>query len=68
MRAGRARDSVALLMFDIDEFKRVNDICGHAVGDQILVAIAGPDELARPSKRCRLPPRRRRVRGDHAVL
>jgi diguanylate cyclase (GGDEF)-like protein len=40
MRAGRARDSVALLMFDIDEFKRVNDICGHAVGDQILVAIA----------------------------
>ena len=40
MRASRARDSVALLMFDIDEFKRVNDICGHAVGDQILVAIA----------------------------
>ncbi|MGH3143489.1 MAG: diguanylate cyclase, partial [Gaiellales bacterium] len=40
MRASRARDSVALLMFDIDEFKRVNDICGHAAGDQILVEIA----------------------------
>ena len=40
MRASRARDSVALLMFDIDEFKRVNDICGHAVGDQILVGLA----------------------------
>ena len=40
-RATRAHDSVALLMFDIDDFKRVNDICGHAVGDQILVAIAG---------------------------
>jgi diguanylate cyclase (GGDEF)-like protein len=40
VRATRARDSVALLMFDIDEFKRVNDICGHAVGDQILVALA----------------------------
>ena len=40
MRASRARDSVALLMFDIDEFKRVNDICGHGVGDQILVALA----------------------------
>ena len=40
-RAARAHDSVALLMFDIDDFKRVNDICGHAVGDQILVAIAG---------------------------
>src|SRR5204863_3523288 len=40
-RATRAHDSVGLLMFDIDDFKRVNDICGHAVGDQILVAIAG---------------------------
>jgi diguanylate cyclase (GGDEF)-like protein len=39
-RASRARDSVALLMFDIDEFKRVNDICGHAVGDEILVGLA----------------------------
>jgi diguanylate cyclase (GGDEF)-like protein len=39
-RASRARDSVSLLMFDIDEFKRVNDICGHAVGDQILIALA----------------------------
>jgi diguanylate cyclase (GGDEF)-like protein len=40
-RATRAHDSVGLLMLDIDDFKRVNDICGHAVGDQILVAIAG---------------------------
>ena len=40
MRASRVRDSVALLMLDIDEFKRVNDICGHAVGDQILVSLA----------------------------
>ena len=40
-RATRAHDSVGLLMFDIDDFKRVNDICGHAVGDQILGAIAG---------------------------
>ena len=39
-RASRARDSVALLMFDIDEFKRVNDICGHGVGDEILVALS----------------------------
>jgi diguanylate cyclase (GGDEF)-like protein len=39
-RAARAHDSVGLLMFDIDDFKRVNDICGHAVGDQILGAIA----------------------------
>ena len=39
-RASRARASVSLLMFDIDEFKRVNDICGHGVGDQILIALA----------------------------
>jgi diguanylate cyclase (GGDEF)-like protein len=39
-RAARSHDSVGLLMFDIDDFKRVNDICGHAVGDQILAAIA----------------------------
>jgi diguanylate cyclase (GGDEF)-like protein len=40
-RSARAHDTVGLLLFDIDDFKRVNDICGHAVGDQILVAIAG---------------------------
>jgi diguanylate cyclase (GGDEF)-like protein len=39
-RASRTRDSVALLMFDIDDFKRVNDICGHGVGDQILIALS----------------------------
>ena len=39
-RANRTRDSVALLMFDIDDFKRVNDICGHGVGDQILIALS----------------------------
>jgi diguanylate cyclase (GGDEF)-like protein len=39
-RASRVRDSVTLLMLDIDEFKRVNDICGHAMGDDILVSLA----------------------------
>jgi diguanylate cyclase (GGDEF)-like protein len=39
-RASRVHDTVAVLMFDIDDFKRVNDICSHAVGDQILVALA----------------------------
>ena len=39
-RASRVRDTVAVLMFDIDDFKRVNDICSHAVGDQILVALS----------------------------
>src|SRR5947208_3795410 len=40
MRATRSRDSVGLLMLDIDYFKKVNDMYGHAVGDQVLRELA----------------------------
>ena len=41
VRASAERGSVALVMLDLDDFKRVNDIYGHAVGDQVLAELAG---------------------------
>jgi diguanylate cyclase (GGDEF)-like protein len=39
-RASRQRTGVGLLIYDIDDFKRVNDIYGHLTGDQVLQALA----------------------------
>jgi diguanylate cyclase (GGDEF)-like protein len=39
-RSTRSHDTIAVLMLDIDDFKRVNDVFGHGTGDQVLVALA----------------------------
>ena len=38
-RARRQGESLALVMLDLDHFKRINDAHGHAVGDQVLRAV-----------------------------
>jgi len=54
-RAQRYGHTVALMMMDVDRFKRINDTYGHAAGDEVLKQLAatcaanlrGPDILGR---------------------
>ena len=50
-RAARAQTEVALLLLDVDFFKRFNDTYGHLMGDAVLQSIAAciASEMRRPA-------------------
>ena len=39
-RLARSKEGLAMLVVDIDDFKKINDTLGHAAGDECLVQIA----------------------------
>ncbi|HEY6241924.1 MAG TPA: GGDEF domain-containing protein [Burkholderiales bacterium] len=61
--AARSQRQVALLLFDIDGFKAVNDTLGHQAGDRLLQEIAD-----RVGRRVRQADTFARVGGDEFVI
>jgi diguanylate cyclase (GGDEF)-like protein len=62
-QAARSGDSVAIVSFDIDHFKDVNDAHGHEAGDRVLRALA--DALRSASRTADVAAR---LGGDEFVL
>ncbi|WP_144222629.1 GGDEF domain-containing protein [Mesorhizobium amorphae] len=47
--AGRSRLNCAVLFIDLDRFKPVNDMHGHAIGDEVLIDVAQQIAQAAPA-------------------
>lgn len=49
-QARRNRGRVGVILLDVDDFKRINDLAGHSTGDQVLMEIA--DRLRHAVRSC----------------
>lgn len=54
-RMSRHDGKLSFIMADVDHFKRVNDTCGHSIGDRLLQEVAGT--IARQCRESDLPAR-----------
>ncbi len=62
-QAARKKQPMSLLMLDLDGFKAINDLCGHAMGDTVLVDVGAViQQLSRDGDICS------RIGGDEFLI
>ena len=61
-----SNESLAVVSMDVDDFKRINDQYGHAIGDRVLASGCGCDAKRTQANGYSDSLRRRRVCRDHA--